>query len=150
MARKSSERLQTLLKLAAMREQAAARQLAQSSERLQQARQQSAQLQDYEHDYRQRYVDLGNAPVNRNFFLNFQGFFRQLETARLQQGQMVRQREADREQARLRWLEQYAKRRLLSRVRERRLATEALAAEKKTQREIDDRAARRPPPDTTA
>lgn len=139
MARKGSDRLQTLLKLAAMREQAAARQLAQSSERLQQAQQQSQQLRQYEHDYQQSYVDHGSETVSRSFLLNYQGFFRQLETAQTQQHQTIELRVGDREQARLRWLEQYTKRHLLNRVREQRLASEALAAEKKTQRELDDR-----------
>lgn len=142
MARKGSERLQTLLKLAAMREQAAARQLGLSSERLQQAQSQSQQLRQYEHDYQQRYVDSGAEPVSRSFLLNYQGFFRQLETVQTQQHQTIKLREGDREQARLRWLEQHAKRRLLNRVREQRLASEALATEKKMQRELDDRAPR--------
>ncbi len=143
MARKGSERLQTLLRLAAMREQAAARQLALSSERLQQAQLQRQQLQQYEHDYQQRYVDIGSEVISRNFLLNYQGFFRQLETAQTQQSHTVGLREGDREEARLRWLEQHARRHLLNRVRDRRLASEALDAEKKTQRELDDRARRR-------
>lgn len=143
MARKGSERLQTLLKLAAMREQAAARQLALNNERLQQAKTQSQQLRQYEHDYQQRYVALESQPVDRNFLLNYQGFFRQLETAQLQQNQTVELRASDREQARLRWLEQYMKRRLLGRVREQRVASETLAEEKKLQRELDDRAIRK-------
>lgn len=143
MARKGSDRLQTLLKLAAMREQAAARQLGQSSERLQQAQLQSQQLQQYEQDYQQRYVDSGAEPVSRNFFLNYQSFFRQLESAQTQQARAIALRESDREQARLRWLEQYSRRRLLDRVREQRLASEALATEKKVQREVDDRASRK-------
>lgn len=143
MARKGSERLQTLLKLAAMREQAAARQLAQSNERLLQAQQQSQQLQQYERDYQQRYLEGSTAPVSRDFLLNYQGFFRQLEAAQLQQHRAITLREGDREQARLRWLEQYMKRRLLTRLREQRLANEALVAEKKVQRELDDRASRR-------
>lgn len=143
MARKASQRLQTLLKLAALREDAAARQLAQSNERLLQAQTQSRQLQQYERDYQQRYADSGAAPVTRQFLLNYQRFFRQLESAQVQQLQAVTLRETEREQARLRWVEQYSKRRLLAGLREQRLAGEALDAEKKVQRELDDRAARR-------
>ncbi|HEY3698471.1 MAG TPA: flagellar export protein FliJ [Spongiibacteraceae bacterium] len=144
MARKSSERLLVLLKLAGMREQAAARQLAASSERLQQAQQQSTQLAQYERDYQQRYIDAGAEPVNRNFLLNYQSFFRQLEVVQVQQGRAIELRESDREQARLRWIEIYVKRRLLTNVRERRLAGELQEAEKKVQREIDDRSPRNP------
>jgi flagellar FliJ protein len=132
-----------LLKLAALREQTAARQLAQTNERLLQAQQQSRQLREYEHDYQQRYIESGGAPVNRHFLLNYQGFFRQLETAQTQQCRAIELREGDRERARLRWLEQYMKRRLLTNLREKRLMSEAVADEKKVQRELDDRAVRR-------
>jgi flagellar FliJ protein len=143
MARKrSSQRLQTLLKLAAMKEDAAAKQLAASTERLQQAKLQSEQLEQYEQDYQRRYVEQGTQTVDRNFLLNFQGFFRQLEQARVQQGRAIEHREHEREQARLRWIEQYANRRLLTKVRERRLHAEAAADEKKIQSQIDDRSAR--------
>lgn len=140
--KRSSQRLQTLLKLAAMKEDAAAKQLAASSERLHQAKLQSQQLAQYEQDYQQRYVEQGSQTVDRNFLLNFQGFFRQLEQARMQQGRAIEHREHEREQARLRWIEQYANRRLLTKVRERRLLTEAQADEKKLQSQIDDRSAR--------
>lgn len=143
MARKSSDRLRTLLKLAAMREDAAAKRLAQSNEQLLNAQQQSQQLQQYEQDYQQRYVESGTATVGKNFLLNYQGFFRQLEKAQVQQHRMIEMRKDDREKARLGWLEQYMKRRVLTRLREQRLATEASVVEKKMQRDFDDRAARR-------
>lgn len=144
MAQKSSKRLQTLLRLAEMKEQAAVRQLAATIERLQQAQLQGQQLAEYEQDYRERFVDQAAAqPVSRHFLMNFSGFFRQLENAQLQQGNMIVRREDEREHARRHWIELHAKRRLLANVRERRLLAEALAAEKKTQRDIDDRAARK-------
>ncbi len=142
MARKSSDRLRTLLKLAAMREDAAAQRLAQSNEQLLNAQQQSQQLHQYEHDYQQRYVSGGAATVDKNFLLNYQGFFRQLEKVQVQQQRVIEMREGDRERARQGWIEQYMKRRVLTRLREQRLTTEALAVEKKLQRDLDDRAAR--------
>lgn len=143
MARKGSERLRTLLKLAAMREDAAAKRLAQSNEQLLTAQQQSRQLHEYEHDYQQRYVAGGSAAVGKSFLLNYQGFFRQLEKAQLQQHRMIELREDDREKARLGWLEQHMKRKALTRLREQRLSSEALVVEKKIQRDLDDRSARR-------
>lgn len=140
MTRKRSQRLQALLKLAAMKEQNAVRALAASAERLQQAQQQSQQLAEYEHDYQQQYTHV-DKPVDRSFFLNFQGFFRQLENAQQQQAMAIKVRDHEREQARLRWVDLYARRRLLTNVRERWLQTEALEADKKLQRELDDRAA---------
>lgn len=143
MARKGSDRLRTLLKLAAMREDAAAKRLAHSNEQLLNAQLQSQQLQQYEHDYQERYVTEGSAPVGKNFLLNYQGFFRQLEKAQLQQHRMIELRKDDREKARLGWLEQHMRRKVLTRLREQRLTSEALVVEKKVQRDLDDRAARR-------
>jgi flagellar export protein FliJ len=143
MARKSSERLQVLLKLAALKEQTAARQLAQHSELLQQAQEQGRQLALYERDYQQNYIERGAQPLSRHNLLNYQGFFRQLEQVQTQQGRTIAHRDHEREAARANWVQLYARRRLLAQVRERRLALERLAAEKKLQREIDDHTARR-------
>lgn len=143
MARKSSERLRTLLKLAAMKEQFAARQLAASSERLQQAQQQSRDLAVYNTEYQSRYLEHGRRALSRTELLNYQGFFRQLDNAQTQQQAAIEQRDADRERARQAWLALYARRRLLAQVRERRLLREQLEEEKKLQRELDDRAALR-------
>lgn len=143
MARKSSARLQVLLKLAALKEETAARQLAQQSERLQQAQEQGRQLALYERDYQQNFIDRGAQSLSRHNLLNYQGFFRQLEHVQEQQGRAIAQRDYDREAARANWVQLYARRRLLAQVRERRLALEQLAEEKKLQREIDDHTARR-------
>lgn len=143
MARKSSERLRTLLQLTALRENQAARQLAASVERLQQAQQQSRQLSAYEQEYHQQYVSRGEQSFSRNDLLNYQGFFRQLEHAQSQQVQNINERADEREQARLAWLQLHARNRLLAQLRQRRLAREQLEEEKKLQRELDDRASRR-------
>jgi flagellar FliJ protein len=141
--KKASQRLQVLLRLAEMKEQNAARQLAADSERLQQAKDQGRQLALYEQDYQQGFVERGTQPLNRQNLLNYQGFFRQLEHVQTQQQRTIEQRDRERESARLQWIEQYSRRRLLTRVRERRLAQEQLKAEKKLQAEIDDHTARR-------
>jgi flagellar FliJ protein len=141
--KKASQRLQVLLRLAEMKEQNAARQLAADSDRLQQAKEQGRQLAVYEKDYQQGYVERGTQPLTRQHLLNYQGFFRQLEHVQTQQQRTIEQRDREREAARLQWIEQYSRRRLLTRVRERRLAQEQLKAEKKLQSEIDDHTTRR-------
>jgi|GEM_PF-664755 len=144
MARKGSERLRMLLKLAAMKEQQAARQLGASSERLQQAEQQSRQLVQYRDEYQDQYVArTSGQSFSRSDLLNFQGFFRQLEQVQEQQTRVIDLRTDERERARQAWLETHTKRQLLTRVRERRLQKEALDAEKKLQRELDDRSQRK-------
>jgi flagellar FliJ protein len=141
--KKASQRLQVLLRLAEMKEQNAARQLAADSDRLQQAKEQGRQLALYEKDYQEGYVERGTQPLTRQHLLNYQGFFRQLEHVQTQQQRTIEQRDREREAARLQWIEQYSRRRLLARVRERRLAQEQLKAEKKLQAEIDDHTTRR-------
>lgn len=141
--KKRSDRLQTLLKLAAMKEQAAVRQLAASTERLSAAEQQLRQLADYQQDYEQRYVGQVGQSVDRRFFTNFQGFFRQLEGAQQQQELAIAHRDREREQARAQWIDLYARRRLLDNIRERWLRREELEVDKKLQRELDDRSARK-------
>ncbi len=126
-----------------MKEQAAARQLAQGSDRLQQAKEQGRQLALYEQDYQQNFIERGAQTFSRHNLLNYQGFFRQLEHVREQQVHTIAHRDYEREAARLQWVQLYSRRRLLAQVRERRLALEMLAAEKKLQREIDDHTARR-------
>lgn len=142
--KKASQRLQVLLRLAEMREQNAARRLASDSERAQQAREQGRQLALYEQDYQQGFIERGpDQPLNRQSLLNYQGFFRQLEHVQTQQQKTIEQRDREREAARLQWVEQYSKRQLLIKIRERRLAQEQLKADKKLQAEIDDHTARK-------
>ncbi len=139
MARKASERLATLLKLAAMKEQRAAKLLAGSGERLNQAKQQSQQLALYDQEYQKQYVSNARQTLNRRDLLNYQGFFRQLDHAQQQQRQTIVQRDQEREKARKHWLDLYAKRLLLNKVRERRLLREQQDQDRRLQREQDDR-----------
>lgn len=142
MASGASRRLQTLLRLADLRERDAAKALAAQSERLQQAEQQAQALARYEQEYQQDYSERGARSFSRRDLLNYQGFFRQLENARLTQERTVQLRDHEREQARLRWLQLNARRRLLAQLQERRLRQEEQEQERRLQRELDDRAAR--------
>lgn len=141
--KKASDRLKVLLRLADMKEQNAARQLAADSERLQQAREQGRQLAAYEQDYQQGFIERGAQSLSRQNLLNYQGFFRQLEHVQSQQQRTIEHRDRDREVARLQWVELYARRRLLTEIRERRLVVERLKDDKKLQSEMDDHTARR-------
>jgi flagellar FliJ protein len=141
--KKASDRLKVLLRLAEMKEQNAARQLAADTERLQQAREQSRQLAVYEQDYQRDFVDRGALTLDRQSLENYHGFFRQLEHIQVQQQRTVDLRDREREVARLRWIEQYSRRKLLTQIRAKRLATEQLKADKKLQGEIDDHTARK-------
>lgn len=142
MAKKRSERLRSLLKLAQMREDNAARQLADNSEKLQQAQQQNQQLALYSDEYQQRYLAQVNQVVSVRDLRNFQGFFQQLDQVQVQQQRLIEQRDRERELARLQWLQLYNRRRVLDQIRERSKLEEEAVSERKLQSEFDDRAAR--------
>lgn len=142
MARKPSQRLQTLLKLADLREQQAAKALAAVAARLEQAERQQRALAEYEGEYHREYVERGGQAFSRRDLLNYQGFFRQLENAQLTQARTVQLRDHEREQARQQWQQLHAKRRLLAQLHQRRLRREEQEQDRKLQREIDDRSAR--------
>lgn len=136
---KPSQRLALLLKLAAQREQTAARALAASTEREQQARQQASQLAEYSDEYAQRQMERARQAVTARELANFQRFYGQLDRAQQQQIRVVQQLEQERESARQRWLSLNARQKLLEQLRAKRLAVEEIAAEKRRQRELDDR-----------
>ena len=142
MAKKRSERLRSLLKLAHMREDNAARNLAESSDKLQQARQQSQQLALYNNEYNQRFVERAQQVISTRDLRNYQGFFQQLDKVQIQQQLLIEQRDRERELARVQWLQLYQRRRVLDQIRERSRMQEEAARERKLQAEFDDRAAR--------
>lgn len=144
MVKKRSERLKSLLKLAQMREDNAARTLAASSDRLAQAQTQSQQLSQYSAEYQQQYVQRTQQALTVRDLRNYQGFFRQLDTVQAQQHLLIEQRDGEREQARQQWLQLYQRRRVLDDIRERARIQEEAARERKLQAEFDDRAARAP------
>ena len=139
---KRSERLKVLLKLARMREENAARTLATSSEKLQQAERQGQQLSQYQHEYEQQFSARASQAISMRDLRNFQGFFRQLDSVQAQQQQVVALRDHEREQARQQWIALYQRRRVLDQIRERARAQEEAAQERRLQAQFDDRAAR--------
>lgn len=134
-----SERLSVLLKLAALREQRAARAFAVDNERLQAAVQQARQLQQYGEEYDRQFAGHGGEPVSARQLSNHLAFFGQVSDVQTQQQRTVAQREVDCDAARQRWLALHARRRLLDQLRERSERQEQAAGEQKLQRELDDR-----------
>ena len=145
MAKKRSERLRSLLKLAHLREDNAARKLADSAEKLSQVKQQSRQLSLYNTEYQQQYRQRTQQQVSVRELHNYLGFFQQLDTVQLQQQMLVEQCDGELEEARRQWLQVYHRRRVLDDIRARSLVEEEAVRERKLQSELDDRAARRDP-----
>lgn len=129
-----------LLRLVALREERAARQLGAATEQRQAETERGRQLADYEREYQTQYLQRGGQqPMNRTQLLNYRGFFDQLEQIQQHQARVVADRDAALERARTAWLAQYAKRRLLTQVRDRARSREEEQRERLLQRELDDR-----------
>lgn len=138
--RNASDRLTTLLRLVALREERAARQLGAATEQQQTEEQRRQQLSDYEREYQAQYQSSSREqPMNRSQLLNYRGFFNQLDQIQQHQERVVAERAAELERARAAWLAQYAKRRLLTQVRDRERQLEEQRREVRLQRELDDR-----------
>lgn len=143
MTKRDLQRLATLLKLAELKEQRAAQMLGEASQQLRVAEQHAQQLADYELEYAERLHQQGRDGVTPRALMNYDRFRNSLRGAHDQQLQAVHQAEAQRERARRFWTDQYARRRLLEQLRERRQLQHEQVAEKRLQNELDDLAARR-------
>lgn len=141
---KRSQRLELLEKLAKREEQAAVKQLAASLRECEQLRQQSQQLADYCEEYNHRFA-AGNTTVPARLLANYQTFFGNLESAQSTQLQRQALVEEKCDAARQRWREQYERLRNTSALCARQQAQELHEADKKEQREVDDRPPRQQP-----
>ncbi len=138
--RNASDRLTTLLRLVALREERAARQLGSATEQQQTEEKRRSQLADYEREYEAQYLSSTHQqPMSRAQLLNYRGFFNQLDQIQQHQARVVAERAAELERARAAWLAQYARRRLLTQVRDRERLLEEQRRELRLQRELDDR-----------
>lgn len=139
---KRSRRLQTVLKLARLRQQLAAEQLGEMTRTALAQEQQEQQLRHYQLDYGEHFKTLGASGSSPGLLRNFQGFYRQLDKAVATQGERVNLAQEQREQSRRRWQNQYAREKNLEKLVERFAFEEELEVDKKQQQEMDDR----PPP----
>lgn len=136
---KRSKRLQTVLKLAQLRQQLAAEQLGAMTRTAAEQAQQAEQLRHYQLDYGEHFKALGGAGVSPGLLRNFQGFFKQLDRAVDTQGERVLLAREQREESRRRWQHQYAREKNLEKLVQRVALEEEIEAEKKQQRALDDR-----------
>ncbi len=140
---KPSERLQTVLRLAQLREQAAAERLGEATRQLQTHAQQADQLRDYQQEYVRDFQQRGGQPVSARQLSNYQHFYRNLEQAVDTQTERVALIQSQRDNAREEWTRQYARQKNLEKLIQRKAAEEQREEEKKLQREQDDRPRRR-------
>lgn len=142
---KVSKRLQTVLKLARLRQDQAAEKLgdALTSARAQDLQMQ--QLQDFQQDYRNRFSQLGSDdPLSASRLQNFQRFYGNLEQALETQQQRLELAGIQRDQARSHWQKQYARTKNMQSLIERKEQDELREEDGKVQREQDDRPVKAP------
>lgn len=139
MAQKPSERLQTVLKLARLKEQQAAEKLASSIRNASNQDQQLDQLQNYKGEYNNQFRRSVGEGVSALQLANFQRFYENLESV----GETQRERKVladrQREQARIQWQQLYARQQNLNALIESKQKQEDREQDKKLQREQDDR-----------
>lgn len=141
---KRSQRLQTVLRLAQIRQRLAAEQLGAMTRNAQAQQQQEHQLRHYQMDYGEHFKTLGAAGADAGQLQNYQRFFSNLERAVDTQRERVVLSDNQREAARRQWQGQYAREKNLEKLVDRVAREEDLAEDKKIQREQDDRPLRKP------
>jgi flagellar FliJ protein len=137
-----SDRVKPIIKVAENRERAAARALS-DAQRIVQERQ--ARLQDlirYREEYRADMTARGRAGVSAQSLRGMLGFLGKLDQAVEQQDQAVKAAERELDEKRRQWLEKHFRAKALDHVRDRYLTDERRAANRKEQKESDERALR--------
>ena len=135
---KTSQRLQTVLRLAELKQQRAAEKLAVSIRNVNAQRQQARQIQDYQLEYAQRFQSSGGLGLNPAQLQNYQRFFSNLDSASRTQQQRCTLADAQQDQAREQWQQQYARQTSLQNLIEKKQHEETIAADKQEQRQQDD------------
>jgi flagellar protein FliJ len=136
--KKPSQRLQTVLKLARLRQQRAAEQLGKTVQNVEAQQQQVQQLQQYQEDYSQSFKQYGSAPVSAAQLANYQRFFTDLEQVTETQQQRMVLAGDQQAKARERWQQQYSREKNLQKLVARKEQQEQQQADNKLQRELDD------------
>ena len=143
MKQKASQRLQTVLNLAQIKEQQAAEKLSASIRQLALSQQQEQQLIHYKHEYSQQFKNVADkaesGTISATQLANYQRFYDSLEAAGNTQHEQVELASQQQEQARSLWQQHYARYKNMDKLVEKKRQYEVNEAEKKLQREQDDR-----------
>lgn len=143
MKQKPSQRLQTVLQLAQIKEQQAAEKLSDSIRELASRQQQEQQLTSYKHEYSQQFKNVGakteTGAVSAARLANYQRFYDNLEAAGNTQHEQVELASQQQAQARALWQQQHVRQKNMGKLVDQKRGQEESEAEKKLQREQDDR-----------
>jgi len=144
-SKKRSERLLTVLRLAELRQQAAAEQLSRSIQNAHAQQQQGEQLEVYQQEYSEQYKSDGVSGFNAQQLQNFQRFFSNLGTAMETQQETITLAKGQQQISRDQWQQQYTRQKKMSGLVDRVALEEEQQEEKKLQRELDDRFRKKKP-----
>ena len=136
------QRLQPILRLAALQVEQAGAQLLRGQQRLDAENQRLAQLQGYQHEYRQDLQRIGEGGVTIGRLQLYDGFQQQLEQAVAHQRQMILQAEQQLREVRETWRQHDMRHKSLQKVLER-LQGEADVQQRRSEQRTHDEYARR-------
>ena len=137
--KKSSERLQVVLKLAQLKQQQAAERLAEATKALQANQQQGQQLRVYQKEYNNHFHSFEQQPLNSQVMRNYQRFYGDLEVAVYTQDQRSQMSQTQFEFHREKWQQAYGSEKNMEKLVDRKRQQEEKALDAKLQRELDDR-----------
>ncbi len=137
--KKPSQRLQTVLTLAKLKERLAAENLAEKIKAANAQKQQVQQLKSFQQEYNSQFNSLGEGGASPQQLRNFQNFFSNLEQAvdSLERQSLVS--EDQQQKARENWIFHYSKQKNMEGLVDRKYQFEEKEMEKMRQREYDDR-----------
>ncbi|HUH38618.1 MAG TPA: flagellar export protein FliJ [Spongiibacteraceae bacterium] len=145
--RKRSEQLAAALKLAALREQQAARKLGVQQQGLRQLEAQAEQLDSYRKEYRQQFLKAGSQGLDAQALRNYQGFFQNLAQADTLQAQRIEQARQQRSTLLAAWTRMHWRRKVMADLVQRRRTEEDREQEKRAERLQNDELRRPVDPD---
>lgn len=137
--KRPSQRLQTVLTLAKLREKLSAENLASKMRVAMTQKQQVEQLKSFQHEYSSQFKVLAESGASAQQLRNFQNFYGNLEQAVESSEQQQISSEDQQEIARKNWIYHYSKQKNMEGLIDRKQQQEEKELEKIQQREYDDR-----------
>lgn len=133
-----SQRMKPVLRIAEMREQTAAKDLATSQRYLQEQQARLAELQQYQADYTKDFHTQGSVGISAARFQELQRFLASLSQAIEQQQQLIAHVTQVCEQKKRIWQQAYGKSQSLDKVVQRYFEQEQYTQDKRDQKETDE------------
>ena len=138
-----SKRFKPIQKIASHKERKAAAALGESLKQREAARMRLDDLRQYRAEYLERFADATQAGLSSRQILEYQVFISKLETAIVQQEEIVDQSQQACDSTKAQWRGRYTKSKAMENVVGRMQKAERQDSNKREQSELDDRAQRK-------